>query len=100
MALQPATKNYANLDQWDELLPVSSIIRIAEGLLTGKYDSGLTTAEVAEQYPDQLRIDQRIGTVDDPWLVYGKQRVSHGELVAWPTSPAIAQLVNDSRTRR
>ena len=69
-------------------------MRIAEGLLEGKYDSGLTTAEVVDRYPDQLRIDLRIGTVDDPWLVYGKKRVSSGELVAWPSSPAVTQLVN------
>ena len=92
LALQPATKNYANLDRWKELVSVSSIMRIAEGLLDGKYDSGLTTLELVEQYPDQLRVDLRIGTVDDPWLVYGKKRVSTGGLVAWSSSPAVTQL--------
>lgn len=92
LALQPATKNYANLEGWEELVPVGSIMRIAEGLLDGEYDSGLTTLDVAEQYPDQLRVDLRIGTVDDPWLVYGKERVSSGELVAWSSSPAVTQL--------
>ena len=93
LALQPATKKYANLDQWRKLVSVSSIMQVAEGLLEGKYDSGLTTLEVAQRYPDRLRVDAVIGSVDDPWLVYGKRRVSDGELVAWPESPVIHQFV-------
>jgi len=92
LALQPATRNYADLGRWEEFIHVSSIIRIAEGLLDGRYESGLTTLELADQYPDRLRVDARIGTVDDPWIVLGKRRVSNGELVAWPSSPVVEQL--------
>ncbi len=94
LALQPATKNDANLDKWTESVPVNSIMRIAEGLLEGKYDSGLTTLELAAQYPDRLRVDVQIGTVDDPWIVYGRRRVSRGGLVAWPSSPATVQFAS------
>jgi hypothetical protein len=45
----------------------------------------LTTVEVAKQYKDVLRIDTRIGTVDDPWIVYGRDRVSNGKIIASPT---------------
>ena len=86
LALQPATRKYSDLDRWENLVPVSSIMRIAEGLLEGEYDSGLTALEVADKYPDRLRVDIRIGTVDDPWIVYGKRRVSRGNLVACPSS--------------
>ena len=48
IALQPATRKYADLNKWEELVPVNSIMHIAEGLLEGKYDSGLTTVEVAK----------------------------------------------------
>ncbi len=92
LALQPATAEYSDISGWPEQIHVSSIMRIAEGLLDGKYDSGLTTLEFAERHPERLRVDVRIGTVDDPWLVYGKRRVSSGALVAWPASPALAQL--------
>lgn len=92
LALQPATRNYVDLERWEEFIHVSSIMRIAEGLLGGKYDSGLTTLELAEQHPDRLRVDVRIGTVDDPWIVFGKRRVTGGKLLAWPTSPVVAQL--------
>lgn len=92
LALQPATAAYSDISAWPEQIHVSSIMRIAEGLLEGKYDSGLTTLEFAERHPERLRVDVRIGTVDDPWLVYGKRRVSTGELLAWPSSPAVEQL--------
>ncbi|MEM7428830.1 MAG: hypothetical protein AAF441_22295 [Pseudomonadota bacterium] len=92
LALQPATKNYADLESWEELISVSSIMKVAEGLLDGTYDSGLTTLELAEQHPDLLRGDVHIGTVDDPWIVFGKQRVSGGKLLAWPDSPVTGQL--------
>ena len=82
LALQPATIKYINVKKWEKLVYVNSIMHIPEGLLNGKYDSGLTTLEAAEKHKDQLRVDLQVGTVDDPWLVYGKCRVSNGNLVA------------------
>ena len=82
LALQPATIKYINVKKWEKLVYVNSIMHIPEGLLNGKYDSGLTTHEAAEKHKDQLRVDVQLGTVDDPWLVYGKCRVSNGNLVA------------------
>ena len=82
LALHPATIKYTNVEKWEKLVYVNSIMHIQEGLLNGKYDSGLTTLEAAEKHKDQLRVDLQVGTVDDPWLVYGKCRVSSGNLVA------------------
>ena len=82
LALQPATIKYIDVKKWEKLVYVNSIMHIPEGLLNGKYDSGLTTLEAAEKHKDQLRVDVQVGTVDDPWLVYGKCRVSNGNLVA------------------
>ncbi len=92
LALQPATRGYADISAWPEHVPVSSIMRIAEGLLEGRYDSGLTTLEFAERHPGRFRVDAAIGTVDDPWLVFGSERVSTGGLVAWLESPASRQF--------
>lgn len=92
LALQPATRGYADISAWPEHMPVSSIMRIAEGLLEGRYDSGLTTLEFAERHPGRFRVDAAIGTVDDPWLVFGAERVSTGGLVAWPESPGSRQF--------
>ncbi len=96
IGVQPATTRYADLSRWSQQVPVPSIARIAEGLLNNEYDSGLTTLELAQQYPDRFRVDARIGTVDDPWIVLGKQRVCAEGLVAWPDSPVVAQFGNRS----
>jgi hypothetical protein len=92
LALQPATQQYADTNAWDELIHESSISTIAQGLLERKYDSGLTTLELAAKHPDRFRVDAQIGTVDDPWLVYGKNGVCNGKLSAWPLSPATVQF--------
>lgn len=92
LALQPATRGYADIGAWPEKIEISSIMRIAEGLLEGRYDSGLTTLELAEAHPNRFRIDATIGTVDDPWLVYGRKRVATDNIVAWRDSPG-AKLV-------
>ena len=92
LALQPATIKYINVKKWEKLVYVNSIMHIPEGLLNGKYDSGLTTLEAAEKHKDQLRVDIQVGTVDDPWLVYGKCRVSNGNLVASSSTTALQNL--------
>ncbi len=92
LALQPATRGYADISAWPEKIEISSIMRIAEGLLEGRYDSGLTTLELADAHPGLFRIDATIGTVDDPWLVYGRERVARGEIVAWRDSPGAQQV--------
>jgi len=88
LALQPATAGYTDISGWPEKVHVSSIMRIAEGLLRGEFDSGLTALKVAEAHPDVLRVDCEIGSPDDPWLVLGRTRVSDGGLVAWKDAPA------------
>ncbi len=87
LALQPATSGYADLSAWPDHVPAASIMRVAEGLLDGEYDSGLTALELVDRYPGRFRVDAVIGSVDDPWLVYGCERVTGGGLVAWPESP-------------
>ena len=61
---------------------------IAEGLLEGRFDSGITALSVANDHPGLFRIEEELGTVDDSWIVFGCERVSFGNVVAWPESPA------------
>jgi len=88
LGLQPATKAYLDTARWETLIPEASIQTVAEGLLTGRFDSGVTALSFAEAHPGKFRIEEELGTVDDPWLVYGRARVSDGGVVAWPDSPA------------
>lgn len=87
LALQPATREYVNTDGLT-LIPETSTGSVADGLLSGRYESGLTYSSLATENPSRFRIDERIGTVDDAWIVYGRERLSDGKIVAWTQSPA------------
>lgn len=92
IALQPATKDYADISAWEKWVPATSTSAVAQGLLRGAYESGITALEVFEQNPGKFRVDRVIGTVDDPWLVFGKKRVCESGIVAWPDSPGAQQF--------
>jgi hypothetical protein len=87
LALQPATRDYVKTEGLS-LIPETSTGSVAEGLLSGKYESGLTYSALATENPSRFRIDERIGTVDDAWIVYGRERLTDGKMVAWTDSPA------------
>ncbi len=87
LALQPATREYVATDGL-RLIPETSTASVAEGLLSGKYESGLTYSSLVTDYPSRFRLDEVVGTVDDPWIVYGRQRLSDGKVVTWKDSPA------------
>ena len=93
LALQPATRDYADLSRWATLIPETSTASVASGLLEGRYDSGITRLDLAARYPGRFRIDAEIGTIDDPWIVYGKTRVCREPLSAWKESP-VSRLFN------
>ncbi|MFP3550794.1 hypothetical protein SB861_08760 [Paraburkholderia sp. SIMBA_049] len=87
LALQPATREYVDTEGL-RLIPETSTASVAEGLLSGKYESGLTYSSLVMDYPSRFRLDEVVGTVDDPWIVYGRQRLSDGKVVTWKDSPA------------
>lgn len=98
LALQPATRDYVNTDGLT-LIPETSTASVANGLLSGKYESGLTYSSLATENPTRFRIDEQIGTVDDPWIVYGRERLSDGQVVAWKESPAAQAFHAQTLTR-
>ena len=97
LGLQMATRDYVDASRWQMLVPEVSTVTVAEGLLAGKYDSGLTLLRIAEQYPHRFRVDEVIGTVDDAWLVYGRESTCQGQIQAWPESPAAALFRQGAR---
>ena len=88
LGLRPATAAYLNTRRWETQVPEVSIMTVAEGLLEGRFDSGITALSVADDHPGRFRVEEELGTVDDPWIVYGRERVSSGNVVAWPEGPA------------
>jgi hypothetical protein len=92
LALQPATRDYLDLSGWARLVEEPTVSAVGEGLLSGRHEAGIAFAALAEAHPGVLRTEQFIGTVDDAWLVYGREPAAHGGLVAWRDGPAGQRL--------
>jgi hypothetical protein len=86
LGIVPATKGYLDLSNWDEVIDVASKPLVAEGLLRGEYDSGLTHMEHVEEHADEVRLDLDIGEIDTTWVVYGREKRFRGELIGIPSA--------------
>ncbi|MFL5834494.1 MAG: hypothetical protein ACJ76B_11030 [Solirubrobacterales bacterium] len=86
IGIVPATKGYVDLAPWEEVIDVASKPIVAEGLLRGDYDSGLTHLEHVEEHGDLLRLDLDIGEVDTTWIVYGTRKRFAGEVIGIPSA--------------
>jgi len=91
LALMLPTLPYLDRNRWPQIEFVETVAEVTQGVIDGKYAIGLGYASTAERHPEHLHVRQFIGTVDDAWMVYGRVRVSTGQLSAWRDSPA-AQL--------
>lgn len=91
LGIVPATKGYVDLSQWDEVVDVASKPIVAEGLLRGDYDSGLTHMEHVEEHADELQLDLDIGEVDTTWVVYGREKRFRGEVIGIPSAELFRQ---------
>jgi hypothetical protein len=93
--IYPATSSYVDVSRWSELEPIASIPYILDALLEGRIDSGLVYLEYAARHADRLRIDEVIGSPDDAWIVYGRERTYREGVQACRSSP-IAELLKRS----
>jgi hypothetical protein len=85
LGIVPATKGYVDLSQWEEVIDVVSKPVVAEGLLRGEYDSGLTHMEHVEEHAEALRLDLDIGEIDTTWVVYGTKKRFEGDVIGIPS---------------
>jgi hypothetical protein len=81
LGVVPAALGYPDLTRWESVVEESANPIVAENLLAGKYDAGVTLAEYADRHPDSLRVLERYGEVDTTWVVYGRRRRYQGELI-------------------
>jgi hypothetical protein len=79
--LMPANEKYTDLSRWKTKVPYPSLPLIVDGMLAGKVDSGLVYRSFADRYPGRFRIDEVIGSPDDVWVVYGRNRAYEGKLL-------------------
>jgi hypothetical protein len=85
LGLVPATAGYIDRSDWGEIVDVQSKPVVAEELLAGRYDAGLTHLEHLEPHRDELRLVQEIGEVDTTWVVYGTHKRFQGEVIGIPS---------------
>ncbi len=85
LGLVPATAGYIDAADWEEIVDVQSKPIVAEELLAGRYDAGLTHLEHAALHPDELRVDEEIGEIDTTWVVYGTRKRLAGEVIGIPS---------------
>lgn len=90
LAVMLPTLDYTDATRWKDIEYVDTVAEVTKGLISGKYDAGLGFVSAAKAHPESLEIDEFIGTVDDAWIVYGREKVSDGKLLAWRESPAAA----------
>jgi hypothetical protein len=93
LGIVPATEGYVDLSQWEEVIPQISKPLIAEALLRGDYDAGLTHLEHMEKHSDLLRLDLEIGEVDTTWVVYGTRKRFQGDVIGIPSGELFGQVV-------
>jgi hypothetical protein len=86
LGLVPATAGYIDRDDWPEIVDVVSKPVVAEELLAGRYEAGLTHLEHLEKHPDELRLELEIGEIDTTWIVYGTRKRFRGEVIGIPSA--------------
>lgn len=85
LGLVPATSGYINASDWDRIIDVQSKPIVAEELLAGRYEAGLTHLEHLAIHPDELRLDLEIGEIDTTWVVYGTRKRFRGAVIGIPS---------------
>ena len=91
LGLVPATAGYIDAEEWDEIIDVQSKPIVAEELLAGRYEAGLTHLEHLARHPDELRLDLEIGEIDTTWVVYGTRKRFAGEVIGIPSAEIFGQ---------
>jgi hypothetical protein len=81
LGIVSATRGYTDLERWETIIDEPSKPRVAQGLLEGAYDAGLTHLHHAREHPDLLRVEELYGAVDTTWVVYGPRKRFRGALI-------------------
>jgi hypothetical protein len=91
LGLVPATAGYIDRDDWESIVDVQSKPIVAEELLEGRYDAGLTHLEHLDKHRDTLQLDLEIGEIDTTWVVYGNRKRFRGDVIGIPSPNVFMQ---------
>jgi|SRR5690349_11254435 len=97
LGLVPATAGYIDPGDWEEIIDVQSKPIVAEELLAGRYDAGLTHLEHLARRPDELRLEAEIGEIDTTWIVYGTEKRFRGEVIGIPSRELFLRSTSATR---
>lgn len=78
------TLPYIDESAWPEICVETegSIVQVSAHLLAGKYDAALVYRDFVEGDPEHFELDRVIGSPDDAWLVFGRERAAaHGPVI-------------------
>jgi hypothetical protein len=92
LGLVPATAGYIDPTRWDKIVDVQSKPIVAEELLAGRYEAGLTHLEHLALHPDELALVEEIGEIDTTWVVYGTEKRFAGEVIGIPSPELFGRL--------
>ena len=88
LAVMQPTLDYTDASKWQHIHLVDTVRSVSKGLVAGEYQAGLAYTSTAQEHPDLLEVIEFIGTVDDAWIVYGRERVNQEGFSVWTESPA------------
>jgi chorismate mutase len=92
LGLVPATAGYLDPSAYARVVEEPSKPLVAQGLLEGRYEAGLTHVEHAERSGGQLVVERTIGRVVTAWVVYGRVPRYDGELIGTGGTAYVAGL--------
>lgn len=88
LAVMQPTLDYTDATKWKNIEFVDTVRSVSKGLVSGQYELGLAYISTAQEHPELLEVIEFIGTVDDAWIVYGRERVNPQGYSVWTESPA------------
>jgi hypothetical protein len=92
LGLVPATAGYLDLSAYACVVEEPSKPLVAQGLLAGRYDAGLTHVEHARRSDGRLVVERTIGSVVTSWVVYGRVPRYDGDLIGTGGTAYVAGL--------
>jgi len=87
VAVQPATRQYADLSSYAEVREMPTVSAVQQVLLDGQVDAGIVFARLLHEQEDRLELLQELGSVRDAWVLFGRELAHASETDAWLDSP-------------
>lgn len=99
VAVQPATRQYADLSAYAEMREMPTVSAVQDVLLDGQVDAGIVFTRLLDEQPQRLEMLKDLGSVRDAWVLFGRELVDASETAAWLDSPIARRFASATRGR-